>query len=277
MTRAVIAAALLLGAAASSAAQAPSIAGAVASARFVAQARGITLATVPLRGEGEAWRTRLVLVTVDPSRVQLRLDTAYATPMTAQWTIARAGPRDVFAVNVGQFISTMPWGWVVLGGHEYLAPAHGPLSTAVAGYDGRTAWAHGDSAVLALRGTRPQWAFQSYPTLLAGSRVPAPLRVEDSGVNLTHRDARLAMGRRANGTLLFAMTRFDALGEGAGWIPFGLTVPEMAEVMQALGATDAVLLDGGLSAQLMLRDARGNPRKWAGSRKVPLGLLGLGK
>ena len=277
MRRAVITAALLLGAAVSSSAQPSSIAEVVSRARFAPQARGVTLATVPLRGEGEAFRTRLVLVTLDPTLVSLRLDTAYGTPMSAQWSIARASAYDVIAVNVGQFISTMPWGWVVLDHHEYLAPAHGPLSTAVAGFDRRTQWAHGDSAVLALRATHPRWAFQSYPTLLVDSRLPVQLRVEDSGVNLTHRDARLAMGRRGDGTLLFAMTRFDALGERAGWIPFGLTVPEMAEVMKALGATDAVLLDGGLSAQLMLKDARGKPLRWPGSRKVPLGLLGTGK
>ena len=40
-------------------------------------------------------------------------------------------------------------------------------------------------------------------------------------------------------------------------MPFGLTSPEMAAVMGALGCRQALLLDGGISGQLRLRDGDG--------------------
>jgi exopolysaccharide biosynthesis protein len=104
--------------------------------------------------------------------------------------------------------------------------------------------------------------------------VPAALRAADGGVNLGHRDARLALGETRDGSLLVVMTRFDAMGEIAEFVPLGPTTPEMAAIMGALGACDAVMLDGGISAQLMLRDpARAEPLTWRGLRKVPLGLI----
>ena len=69
------------------------------------------------------------------------------------------------------------------------------------------------------------------------------------------------------------MTRFDALGGALDRVPFGLTTPEMAAVMGAAGAIDAVMLDGGISAQLLVRDAAGVAHTWLGTRKVPLGLI----
>ena len=48
----------------------------------------------------------------------------------------------------------------------------------------------------------------------------------------------------------------ERLGGMLKSIPFGLTVPEMSAVMGALGATDAVLLDGGISAQLVAGTGR---------------------
>jgi hypothetical protein len=74
--------------------------------------------------------------------------------------------------------------------------------------------------------------------------------------------------------LLVAMTRFDAVGEIAGGVPIGPTTPEMAAIMGALGASDAVMLDGGISAQLLLRDiASRTELRWRGVRKVPLALI----
>jgi len=43
--------------------------------------------------------------------------------------------------------------------------------------------------------------------------------------------------------------------------------------MGALGARDAMMLDGGISAQLMLRTANGSVKEWPGLRKVPLALV----
>ena len=55
-------------------------------------------------------------------------------------------------------------------------------------------------------------------------------------------------------------------------VPFGLTTPEMAALMGALGCTRAVALDGGISAQL-----RVGAREWAGMRRVPVGMVVEGR
>ena len=45
-------------------------------------------------------------------------------------------------------------------------------------------------------------------------------------VNLSHRDARLALGVDRDGRLLLALTRLDLDLPAADRIPFGVTVPE---------------------------------------------------
>ena len=49
---------------------------------------------------------------------------------------------------------------------------------------------------------------------------------------------------------------------------YGLRIPSFA-----LGARTAMMLDGGLSAQLLVRSATGESRHWPGLRAVPLGLV----
>ena len=234
-------------------------------------AAGIEWTELVLAGSGEAWRTRVIAARIDPRRMRLRLDTAFAPDGGAKWTIDRARSTDVFAINAGQFLQTMPWGQVVLGGSQWLSAGRGPLaSTVMIDSSGRVTLAHGRAA--AERGVN--WAFQSYPTLLRDGDVPVELQGADRGIDVEHRDARAAIGVLADGRVLVALTRFDALGSTLGFVPFGLTVPEMAAVMGVLGGRDAVMLDGGISGQLLLRDANGSKRTWHGSRNVPLALVG---
>jgi hypothetical protein len=47
----------------------------------------------------------------------------------------------------------------------------------------------------------------------------------------------------------------------------------MAAVMGALGCREALALDGGISAQLLLRQKDGVVRTWPAIRSVPLGLI----
>jgi hypothetical protein len=47
----------------------------------------------------------------------------------------------------------------------------------------------------------------------------------------------------------------------------------MAAYMRSLGCRRAVLLDGGVSGQLALRERDGTLRRWANWRSVPLGLV----
>jgi hypothetical protein len=232
---------------------------------------GVEWGELQLRGASEAWRTRVVLVRLDPAQVDLALDPAFSR--NAEWTIAKAGADAVVALDAGQFRGSLPWGWVLTGGREVLRPQYAPLAGAVTVDEaGRIRIVAPDSvdAVRAAGGLRE--AFQSYPMLLQEGAVPEPLRVAGLGVSLDHRDARLALGTTADGRVVIALTRFDALGPGLGRVPFGLATPEMAAVMGALGCRQAVLLDGGISGQLLVRDG-GETRTWPGTRWVPLGLV----
>jgi hypothetical protein len=237
-------------------------------------AKGLQWASLRLACGAPTWRARLIVARIDPREVRLSLDFELTrADRRPAWTIDHAPSDAVLAVNAGQFVSTMPWGWVLIDGRERLRPGRGPLSSTIAiDGAGRVQWTHGDSLVARADIVT---GFQSYPTLLAGDgAVPLALRIEGRGVDLAHRDARLALGETRDGRLLIVMTRFDAMGEIAGAVPLGPTTPEMAAIMGGLGARDAVLLDGGISAQLLLHDAaRKKTLAWRGLRKVPLALI----
>lgn len=237
-------------------------------------APGVEWSEARLAGSGEARRIRLIVARLDPRLVRFRLDTAFRRGGTRPgWSIERSPKDALLAVNAGQFPYSLPWGWTVLEGREFLAPRRGPLSVGVA-FDagGGVRWLEPGSLADPLKRRGVVAAFQSYPRLLGDGVVPAPLREEGNGVDLSHRDARAAFGQTAEGKVLVAITRFDGAGGILDFVPFGLTVPEMAAVMGALGARNAVLLDGGISSQLLIRE-RGAVHRWRGLRAVPLGLL----
>lgn len=235
-------------------------------------AEGIEWGELQLRGEAEAWRTRVVVVRIDPRRVALSLAPAFADER--RWSVADAGSAIAFAVNAGQFRGSLPWGWVVTGGREMLAPQYAPLAGAiVVDRTGVVRIVSPDDVAAERRRGGMREAFQSYPMLLEDGTPPEPLLKPGLGVDVAHRDARLALGTLADGRVVVALTRFDALGPTLGRIPFGFTSAEMATVMRALGCRQAILLDGGISGQLMVRDAEGYNRSWPGIRSVPLGLV----
>lgn len=239
---------------------------------------GVEWGELRLAGIGEARRLRAVAVRLDPRLVRLRLDTAFTSSgERANWTVDDARSDAIVAVNVGQFIRTLPWGWVVIDGREFLTPGRGPLSTAVAiDSSGSVRWIGPDGLAdpSVRRGVIA--AFQSYPTLLtADGDVPPALRQPARGIDVAHRDARLGIGELADGRLLIVLTRFDALGESLGSLPFGPTIPEFAALMGALGARQAVALDGGISGQMLVRDANGTTHAWRGMRRVPMALVAL--
>jgi hypothetical protein len=237
-------------------------------------APGVEWGTFPIEFGANAWHAQVIVARLDPRAVDMSLvlDLTRAERFPA-WSIDRTPRSAIFAVNAGQFVNTMPWGWVMAEGRQFLPPGRGPLASAVAiDRAGNVRWSHGDS-LSDVAGVVT--GFQSYPTLLAGDGVvPEALRTPGGLVNLTHRDARLALGQTRDGRLLVAMTRFDAIGGAAGQVPLGPTTPEMAAIMGALGASDAVALDGGISAQMLIRDpARKAHLEWPGLRKVPLALI----
>ena len=241
---------------------------------WTAGAPGVEWGELRLRGSSEAWRTRLIVVRIDPRRVDFRLIPAFTN--NRGWSVADADTSTAFALDAGQFRHSLPWGWVLTGGHEILSPEYAPLAGAVVvDWSGQLRVVKPDQVALEQRRGTAREAFQSYPMLLQDGVVPAPLRTADSGLNLAHRDARLALGSMSDGRVIIALTRFDALGSSLGRIPFGLTTPEMAAVMGALGCRHALLLDGGISGQLQVRAPSGRVHRWPGTRDVPLGLVGL--
>ena len=234
---------------------------------------GLEWSELQLRGANEAWRTRLVVVRVDPRQIELSLIPAFTRDQS--WSVDDVDSDVALALDAGQFRHTLPWGWVMARGAEILKPEYAPLAGAVmVDASGSVRIAAPDEVAGERRRGGVREAFQSYPVLLQDGVVPRLLRESDGGVNLQHRDARLALGTLADGKVIVAITRFDALGPSFGRVPFGLTTPEMAAVMGALGCRRALLLDGGISGQLSLRDNDGTVHRWPGSRRVPLGLVG---
>ncbi len=235
---------------------------------------GIDWTEIRIAGSGEATRIRVIVARMGPGAVRFRLDTAFNREGTrAAWSVTRA-PRDaILATNAGQFPHVRPWGWVLLNGTEYQPARPGPLSVGI-GFDssGCLHWIP-TASLLAGRSVAGLAAgFQSFPRLLQDGVVPEPLREEGRGVDLVHRDARAALGQTADGSVLLVLTRFDGAGGVFDFLPFGLTVPEMTAIMGALGARNAVMLDGGISSQLLIRE-RGTVRRWRGLRSVPMGLV----
>jgi hypothetical protein len=231
-----------------------------------------------LSGAGEAWRVRVILVELDPARVRLEtVSLDRSDGRLRRWNVDSAPSTAIVALNAGQFTSAGPWGWLVRDGVELRPPGTGPLAPAlVVDTSGTVRLVPPDSISAARGGLATRQAFQSYPSLLvADGAIPLPLRNAGLGVDLEHRDARLALGVRRDGRLVIALTRFEGLGGALSNLPFGLTTPEMAALMGALGCQRAMLLDGGISSQLRLRLPDGGTRVWQGMRQVPLGLLAL--
>lgn len=237
-------------------------------------APGVEWAELALQAGGEAWHTRVIVARLDPRRVRFDVQWGVDSAARSTWSVGERGSDIVFAVNAGQFTAALPWGWVVADGRERLSPGRGPLSSAfVAMRDGAVRFIDGDTLDVLRRTPGVAAAFQSYPTLLHGDGDVPPMIRAPCAIDCAHRDARVALGVDRAGRLLVALTRFDAAGEALGFIPLGLTVPETAALMGAIGARQAVLLDGGISAQMLVRDAAGSAHIWRGVRRVPLGLV----
>lgn len=164
-------------------------------------------------------------------------------------------------------------------GREWQAPGSGALAGAVVVDTSGAVDVIAASDIARVRATaalREQLreVVQSYPMLLVGDGdPPAALCAETAQVDRMHRDTRRAIGVRRDGDVVIALSRY-AGGTLPDRTPIGPTTPEMAEVMRRLGAVRAVMLDGGLSAQLLVRERVGaSARRWLGLRNVPLALV----
>ena len=212
-----------------------------------------------------------VAVRIDPRSASFSLDAPAGNPT---WTIDDIGAAGVVAFNAGQFRAGGSWGWVVREGVELQPPGDGSVVMSFV-VDSAGVPSLIEQSELAARRGHVRLAFQSYPALLLGDgALPRELEAAGRGVDLDHRDSRLALGLRDDGSIIVLLTRFSGLGSGVGGtLPFGPTVREMAAYMRSLGCRRAVLLDGGVSGQLALRARDGTLRRWANWRSVPLGLV----
>ncbi|MES2124916.1 MAG: phosphodiester glycosidase family protein [Gemmatimonadota bacterium] len=187
------------------------------------------------------------------------------------WAVDSMDATSVLAINGGQFREGSPWGWIVRDGVERQAPGIGSLGMALV-LDGGAVKLLRPDEIAAARGTVRE-AMQSYPTLLVDGEMPPPLRAPGRGVDLEHRDSRLAIGVDAEGRVLVVLTRFKGLPGAGGTLPLGPTIPELARVMHRLGAVRAMGLDGGLSSQLAARAADGSVERYTNWRLVPMGIV----
>jgi exopolysaccharide biosynthesis protein len=255
----------------------PRVKGAV---RWTAVAPGVEHGTLSVAGRGEAVRLRIILVRIDPRSVRISLDADTRADGSLQpWRVdaTDAARSAVVAMNAGQFTDEGPWGWIVHNGRTVRPPGPGALAGGVVVQrNGRVLVVDAEQVQAMHRAGESAAiteAFQSYPTVLwADGSVPPAVNGHAPGIDRHHRDARLAMGTLRDGRVLIALTRFDALGSLLGSVPFGLTVPETAALMGALGCNRALLLDGGISAQLAV-GAASHRQHWSGLRAVPLGLI----
>jgi uncharacterized protein YigE (DUF2233 family) len=216
----------------------------------------------------------VIVAQLDPRYLQFELDTATVDyGLRAAWSIDRIPSRGLVAFNAGQFIGGFPWGWLVINGEERQPPGSGRLAMAlVVDAAGNASLVTPDELPAARR--RAVWAFQSYPMLLTGrGDLPWELQEQGRGASLTHRDSRLAIGIRPDGTVIVALTRFAMAGAAGERLPWGPTVPEMAAFMRSLGCDRAMMLDGGISSQLAVRGPTGTLERWANWRAVPLAVI----
>jgi hypothetical protein len=235
---------------------------------------GMSWAELELSAGALGIPVRAILVQIDPQRFDFRLELATAANrMTGVWALDSVPADAALALNAGQFRETGPWGWVVLGGVERRDPGHGPLSVGLAVTDsGALRWVPSAELRAARADRTIRYAFQSFPVLRYDGRVPA-LALDPALVDQNHRDARLILGERDDGSLLIVLTRFDVLGAAGERVPIGLTLPESVVLMGSLETRHAVMLDGGVSAQLLLRGPATGTLLWKGARRVPLALI----
>lgn len=234
---------------------------------------GVSRQEFQMAKNGALSHVRAIVVTLDPASYRIRLDLARADQkLRPVWTIDSIPQNAVVAVNAGQFIGGFPWGWLVRDGVETQRPGSGSLGMAFVVDSSDNIALATQSEIARVRG-HARHAFQSYPALLVDGEIPWELQEEGRGVKLAHRDSRLAICIKSDGKLAIALTRVTMLGSPGATLPFGPTIPEMALYMRSLGCNRAMLLDGGLSSQLAVRDDRGRLTRWTNWRMVPLGLI----
>jgi hypothetical protein len=95
--------------------------------RWKRLAPGLEWSELRIACAAPVWRAKLIVARIDPRETGLTLAMDLTRDdMRPAWTIDRAPEDAILAVNVAQFASAMPWGWVVIDGRQRLAPGAGP-------------------------------------------------------------------------------------------------------------------------------------------------------
>ena len=236
--------------------------------------RGVWTRESQMEQRGPLSVVRAIAIRIDPRVVRFAVDTATRDERTrGAWTIDRMPATALLALNTGQFSGAAPWGWLVRDGVESQPPGSGSLAMAfVVDSAGNVALVTPNE--IEPRRGRVMLALQSYPALLTGNGDrPWELGAPGRGVDLDHRDSRLAIGLLGDGSVVVVLTRYTGLGGAAPTLPWGPTILEMATFMKSLGCRRAMLLDGGISSQVALRGRDGVVRRWANWRAVPVGMV----
>ncbi|AMW05745.1 phosphodiester glycosidase family protein [Gemmatimonas phototrophica] len=256
-----------------------------AAVQRTARPRGPALQWHPGIVPWSEWRVQLgarrlpitvIVADINPQRVQLALEISRVGDAMGPWRIDQAPSDAVVAFNAGQFNDVGPWGWVMHRGREWQAPGVGTLAAGIVVDSGRLVHIVPPDSLASVR-LRGGWveALQSYPLLLSEGRLAHAL-CREGAIDRGHRDIRMALGVRRDGHVLVALSRYapaEAVRGVTERLPIGPTTLEMAAIMQLLGAQHAVMLDGGISAQLRVRNGLSD-RHWPGLRAVPLAVVG---
>jgi exopolysaccharide biosynthesis protein len=227
----------------------------------------------PMAAKGPLSVVNAIAIRINPAAHRFTLEMKTQDDgMRGAWTVDAMPDDGIVALNAGQFFAGFPWGWIVRDGVESQSPGTGSVTMAFVVSDGGSVSLLTPDEIPSMRG-RATLAFQSYPALLVDGKLPPELLAPGRGVDLEHRDSRLAICTLGDGEMVVALTRFTGLGDAGSTLPWGPTVPEMAAHMRSLGCRRAMLLDGGISSQLAVRNERGKLLRWTNWRAVPLGLV----
>ena len=228
---------------------------------------GLRIGRFEVRAAGGLLANSVAIVEIDPARYRFSLAAAHGfAPRAADAWMADTGLTAAF--NTGLFRKDgSPQGVVLIDGARYGSRAEW-LDAAVTVEDGVPRLL--DPVATDALGAGAS-AFQVLPWLVRGGRVALGVT---SGLRLsrTHRDRRFTFCLEPGGMVQLLLSNFEVFGQPAGTIPAGLTMPEQATIAAAAGCADAVALDGGISAQLVVRFPR-RVHRMPGWREVPLMML----
>ena len=154
--------------------------------------------------------------------------------MIGTWTVDRMPANGVVAFNAGQFSGGDSWGWLVRDGVESQPPGSGSLGMSfVVDRAGKVSLVT-PGELPSIRSTAVH-AFKSYPTLLVDGHLPWELQAPARGVDLAHRDSRLAVGTMSDGSIVVVITRFGAVGRPGETVPWGPSGPGDGGVHEIAG------------------------------------------